>query len=93
MPLISPPDPDALPLHVVPADGLDAWRATLPAAQAAWVAAMGFRAGLGEALALPGPDGTLAGAVVGWGSAAARARDRLDSLLPFPVGGSHDGAA
>ncbi|MBP7002917.1 M17 family metallopeptidase [Amaricoccus sp.] len=77
MPLLPAPDPGALPLHVVPSDGLAAWRAALPAAQAAWAGALGFEAGLGEAIVLPAPDGAPAAAAVGWGTKAARARDRF----------------
>ena len=38
---------------------------------------MDFRAGLGDLLCLPAPDGTLAGVLFGWGTAEARARDRF----------------
>ncbi|MBP7241205.1 M17 family metallopeptidase [Amaricoccus sp.] len=71
------PDPGAIPLHIVPADGLAAWREALPPAQAAWAAALGFEAGLGEIVVLPGPDGAPAAAAVGWGKPAARARERF----------------
>jgi leucyl aminopeptidase len=61
--------------------------------------ALGFEAGLGEVLCLPGPDGALQGAVFGWGTAQARARDRFhlaaaaDRLPPGRyalAGGAHD---
>ncbi|RPE79734.1 leucyl aminopeptidase family protein [Vulcaniibacterium tengchongense] len=55
----------ALPLHVVARDGLDAWRAALPPAAAAWAQAQGFDAAPATALALPGADGQLAGAAIG----------------------------
>ncbi len=38
---------------------------------------LGFAASLGETLCLPAPDGTLRGAVLGWGTAEARSRDRF----------------
>ena len=43
----------------------------------AWVAAMGFEAGLGEVLCLPAPDGGVAAALAGWGTPQARARGRF----------------
>jgi leucyl aminopeptidase len=63
----------ATPLTLVERDGAAEAVAALPAAQRAWADSMGFRGKLGEALALPGPDGALAGALIGWGDAAGRA--------------------
>ncbi len=77
MPLLPAPDPDALPLHVVAEDALDGWLAVRPAAERAWIEAHGFTAKLGETLVLPGAGGMPAAALVGWGSARARARDRF----------------
>ncbi len=77
MPLLPFDHPGAIPLAVVAADRLDAWTAGLDDAGRAWVAANGFRAGLGETLRLPAPDGGLAGAALGWGAATERARDRF----------------
>jgi len=68
---------ESLPLHVVEEGALSAWRAALPAPQAGWLDTVGFSAALGELQLLPGPDGGLAGAVAGYGSAAARARGRF----------------
>jgi len=77
MPLLPAPDPDAIPLHVVPGDGLEDWLAGRSAAERAWIAAHDFAAGLGETLVLPGPGGRPAAAVIGWGDARARSRDRF----------------
>jgi leucyl aminopeptidase len=77
MPLLPAPDPDALPLHVVAEDALDGWLAVRSAAERAWIEAHGFTAKLGETLVLPGAGGMPAAALVGWGSARARARDRF----------------
>lgn len=83
MPLISPSDDQrAIPLHVIEAQALDTWLEGRDAATRGWVAAMGFGAGLGETLCLPGPEGAVAAALVGWGTAAARARER------FSLGGA-----
>ena len=71
------PDAGAKPVHVIPAEGLAAWLAGQPPARRAWVAAMGFEAGLGETLVLPGPDGAPEAALFGWGKPDARARERF----------------
>jgi leucyl aminopeptidase len=73
--------PDAMPLHLhlVAPDGLDSALATLPAAQSAWARAHGFAAAPGEVAVLPGTDGTVAGALVGLGSAAAQRRGRFQA--------------
>ncbi|MDQ1079033.1 M17 family metallopeptidase [Pseudoroseomonas cervicalis] len=57
--------PDGLPLHLVPAAGLDAFLAARPE-QAGFLAASGFAARAGEWRLLPDADG-LAGAVLGLG--------------------------
>ncbi len=61
---------DALPLHSVRPEGLEAALATLPAVTAAFVRAGGFHAAPGQLVLLPGtggPDGGLAGALLGLG--------------------------
>ena len=68
---------DALPLHLVEKDALPALLDSLPPSHRGWISAHGFGGSLGEALALPAADGGIAGAVVGWGDAADRARDRF----------------
>ena len=76
-PRLDPPDARALSLHVVAADALADWSAGQPARTSAWIAASGFKAGLGETLLLPGEDGTVAAGVVGHGSAQDRRRTRF----------------
>ncbi|MBI1220630.1 MAG: leucyl aminopeptidase family protein [Rhodobacteraceae bacterium] len=91
MPLtFAPADAAALPLHVVPKERLTDWRATLDPAAAGWLAATGFAAGAGEVALLPGAAGALAGAAIGLGDAAARARNRFQiakaaTVLPAGV--------
>ena len=75
-PVFSDPKAASLPLHVVASDALPTWVGGPGAAWAGWLAASGFEAGLGEVRLLPGPIG-VAGAVVGLGSARARARVRF----------------
>ncbi|MEQ6249717.1 leucyl aminopeptidase family protein [Sulfitobacter sp. HNIBRBA3233] len=69
--------PDALPLHILEEDAVDAWLDTQEARDAAWVRAMGFTGGIGQALVLPGPDGAPARALIGFGTAAKRLRGRF----------------
>jgi len=66
-----------IPIRLVEAGALEDLTAGLPAEQAAWVASNGFRARLGTALAIPGPDGRVARVLVGWGTEAQRRRERL----------------
>ncbi len=66
---------DPVPVTLVPADGLGAL--SLDAAARAWADANGFTAKLGQSLRLPGADGRLGRVLIGWGDAAARARERL----------------
>ena len=76
MPLIDA-DPAAIPLHVLTPDTLPPWLEGRSAPDRAWIAAAGFKAGVGEALVLPAADGSIAAAVAGWGTAAVRARGRF----------------
>lgn len=79
------------PLHLVCPKTLSDW-ANGPGAQwAGWLAASGFKAGLGELRLLPAKDG-VAGAVVGMGTADARARSRFGvskSFSDLPAGVWH----
>ncbi|MGC9369632.1 MAG: leucyl aminopeptidase family protein [Paracoccaceae bacterium] len=78
MPLtFAPADALSVPLYVVEQDALETLLSRLPAPQAAWLRSTGFAAKLGEVVPLAEEDGALAGAVAGYGSAAARARGRF----------------
>ncbi len=77
MPAFAPTSPDARPLHLVDSGGVEAFAATLPAAQAAWLRGAGFEAGLGEVRLLPGPDGAPVAAALGLGTPSSRARTRF----------------
>ncbi|WP_415919162.1 leucyl aminopeptidase family protein [Tateyamaria sp. SN6-1] len=73
----APDTPDAIPLHLVSEDACASWaEKTGPVAQA-WVAANGFTGALGQAIAIPGPDGALTCAAVGYGTPDSRARTRF----------------
>ncbi len=63
-------------LHVVAAPDLAAFIATQPQPVQAWLTGSGFKAGLGDLCLIPGTDG-VAAAVVGFGTATSRARQRF----------------
>ena len=77
MTLYPAPDPAAIPLHLLSPESCPGWLERQDEATRAWVGAMGFVAGLGDLLCLPATDGTLRGALLGWGTPEARARDRF----------------
>lgn len=78
------PESPAIALHVVSSDSLDAWLMDQDDQVCAWVRANGFTAALGTALMLPAPDGAPAAAVVGYGSAAQRKRNRFNLAAAVP---------
>lgn len=90
-PAFADPQAASRPLHAVAPEGLEAWLAAQPAPVAAWVQDAGFKAGLGEALLLPGAAGVGA-AVVGLGTARARSRQRFGlarAVGQLPAGDWH----
>lgn len=71
------PTDAVIPLHIC-TPGMAAKRLSeLPAAQAGWAKAHGFAGELGQMVTLPGPDGKVSAALVGWGTAEQRARGRF----------------
>ncbi|AXQ92367.1 leucyl aminopeptidase family protein [Cereibacter azotoformans] len=80
------------PVHVVASDAFAAWLAARPEPVRMWLSETGFEAGLGEVRLLPAPDGTIAAAVLGSGTARARARSRFGlarGLSALPAGDWH----
>ncbi len=75
-------DAIALPLYVASPDTLDAVLTILPKSARAWATAQGYKAGAGAVLTLPGPEGSIIGAIVGLGPDSSRSRHR------FIVGGA-----
>ncbi|WP_306151640.1 M17 family metallopeptidase [Roseovarius sp. MMSF_3281] len=67
----------AIPLHVVEQDGVDGWLSAQPERVARWVRAAGFTGAMGKVLLVPGENGRLESAVVGYGTPEARARGRF----------------
>lgn len=76
-PQFADPSAPTRDLTVVAADALPSWAEAQPEAVRHWLAATGFEAAFGELRLLPGPDGAVAGAVAGLGTAKARARLRF----------------
>ncbi|RMD90918.1 MAG: leucyl aminopeptidase family protein, partial [Alphaproteobacteria bacterium] len=68
------PGDQATPLHFLPAEAFDEWRARQPERVADWLVATGFRAELGRVALVPGGAGGVALAVAGLGRARTRAR-------------------
>ena len=68
---------DAIPLHVIEADALEAWCGGQSEQTGRWIAANGFKAALGTSLLVPGTDGAPVMALAGYGTAAARSRGRF----------------
>ncbi len=84
-PSFAAPDADARALHLVPSDGLDAFAASLPVFHQRWLNDTGFKAALGDLRLLPDPiTGQASAAVVGFGTAAARARSRFGVAKALP---------
>ena len=80
----APPTADAVPVHAVRPDGIEALARTLPAAAAAWLAATGFEAGAGAVVALPGETGRPVAAVLGLGKT--QAAGRIPAVDPLAAG-------
>lgn len=78
MPLaFSDPSDDAIPVHVIAADGLAAALGGLSDEARAWAKAQEFTAALGQVVCLPDAEGAIARVLVGYGTAKERARGRL----------------
>ncbi len=78
------------PLYVVGAEGLDVFLAGQDAATRGWLQGAGFSAALGDLRLIPGGDG-VAAAVIGFGTAQTRARQRfgLAKAAGLPAGAWH----
>ncbi|SFD71555.1 leucyl aminopeptidase family protein [Roseivivax sediminis] len=78
MPLtFAAPGDSSRPLHVIEQGELDAWLEGQPDHVRAWVAGSSFTGALGSVLRIPGKDGVPEAALAGYGTAAARARQRF----------------
>lgn len=91
MPEFAPADAASRPLYIVDEAGFADWLAGQSAPVQAWLAGTGFKAGLG-AVALLAGEGGVAGAVVGYGTPKARARQRFGisaAATALPAGDWH----
>lgn len=66
-----------IPLIVVPQDQVDQALEGQPDQARAWATTQGFTGALGQALAIPAPDGSVSLALIGYGTEATRARGRF----------------
>ncbi len=73
----APADAAALRLHVVRQEEAAAFLADRSPAVRSWLEALGWAGATGDPVLLPGEGGAVAGAVLGLGDAAARARNRF----------------
>lgn len=93
LPSFAPQDAVSWPLHVVSVQDLAGFLAGLPQPQRLWLQNTGFAAALGDLRLIPdAATGEVAGAVVGFGDANSRARQRfgLAKALPsLPKGAWH----
>lgn len=89
-PVFADPAAPSRALHVVDAEGLDAFLATQSNEVQAWLTGAGFDAALGDLRLIPGPSG-VAAAVIGYGTAKTRARQRfsLAKAASLPAGAWH----
>jgi leucyl aminopeptidase len=67
---------NAVPLHVLSEDSLDAWLGQQPAFVAQWVKVNGFNGALGQVLIVPDAKGVPSLALAGYGTEKTRARVR-----------------
>ncbi|MHA6264798.1 leucyl aminopeptidase family protein [Arenibacterium sp. CAU 1754] len=70
------PSKTATPIHIIESVALEDWLSGQDDAVSTWVTANGFSGKLGQALLVPGPDGQVRMALVGYETAEARARGR-----------------
>lgn len=83
----APSDATAWPVHVIETASFEDWLSEQPDNVVRWVKASGFSGGLGKHLLIPSDDGTPAAVLIGYGTAAQRARGRFHlagaaSVLP-----------
>lgn len=88
-PVFAAPSSDACPLHVIGSGDFDGWLSGQPQRVQAWARAQGFTGACGQAVAVPGADGTPELALAGYGSADQRARRRFvlaEAAAKLPAG-------
>ena len=78
------PDTDPVPLHIIEQGGIDDWLADKSSDIAAWVTASGFTGAIGQAVAVPGADGTVSMALAGYGNSTTRSRARFHLAAAVP---------
>ncbi|MGH1353964.1 MAG: leucyl aminopeptidase family protein [Thalassovita sp.] len=67
----------AIPVYLLPSDGVEAWLTGQPARIQSWVKANGFTGALGKTLIIPDEAGALMAVLAGYGTPASRRRGRF----------------
>ena len=78
------PDTDPVPLHIIEQGGIDDWLADKSSDITAWVTASGFTGAIGQAVAVPGAEGTVSMALAGYGNSTTRSRARFHLAAAVP---------
>lgn len=73
----APDTKESVPVYIVTKSECEAFVSTLPEGSQKWSKSQGFVGTLGSYCALPSPDGSVAGVLVGFGDASARRRTRF----------------
>lgn len=73
----SPDTKNAIPLHVLESSAVDAFLENQPQRVRNWVEAQGFNGAIGSSVTVPDADGSVELALIGYGSATARAQGRF----------------
>ena len=81
---LAPASSDAIALHVVGTEDVGLWAAQQSDQVRTWVEASGFKGAIGSALMIPDGQGHPAAALVGYGTAAMRKRDRFALAAALP---------
>ena len=86
---LAPATAEALPLHVLEAEDVALWAGQQSDRVRTWVETSGFKGGIGSALIIPNEHGQAEAALVGYGSAAKRARSRFALAAAMSKLGTH----
>ena len=76
---------EAIAVHLIEAGGIEDWLQDGPAWIATWVRGCGFSGALGKVLMIPSEDGVPEAVLIGYGTAATRARGRFHMAAAVPA--------
>jgi len=81
---LAPAGSEALPLHILGTDDVGLWTEQQSERVRTWVDSSGFKGGIGAVLMIPDGSGRPEAALVGYGTAATRKRDRFALAAALP---------